>query len=500
MKTLTTHTLGFTKNNSRLWIHNRLIEGAGLTGGQPISIEYGEGFAIIKGVSEGKSRNHVADTAKGLVIDLNNRDLTKAFEDYQQVQVTYEDGQLVVKGHQHESRVIERETELKRRVRTGQHLRKGGLFAGLGLLCRSIHRGLRSSGINVKQRYANEISQLPAEVNIQGNEIWDDCTDDALFDQQDIFTLDLSTIPKLDLLVMGSPCTPFSKLNTQKRKTGQVDILHEEAGTVFQPMLAFISASNPAIVCLENSEFFSGSIVDRVVNDVMLRMGYLKSDVVVSGVAHGGFEPRKRLCRVYYSRGLEAVDMTLLVGNTVNPRCVDDVLEPMADDDSRWARRKYLEDKDAEAHNGHSMHICKGSDRKLPTFSANYHKTQPSSALAPHPDFSNNMKCRIFTPSEHCNVRRIEGRFKDQVVAVAEGAHTAQQRSSSNVSAAHKMLGNSCSPEPFEAAGAFIGDWIKRLAGLKVPALAQQPPQPAPVPAPQPAANQDNMTGQLAFF
>jgi hypothetical protein len=120
------------------------------------------------------------DPQKGLIIDLNNSDITASFKDYKQVNVEWDTNsqQFVVRGHQVENKIIDRETVLKCNVKIGQLLRAGSLFAGIGLLCRSIHRDLKSAIVSVQQRFANEREVIPAEVTLS-SEIWADAAPDS---------------------------------------------------------------------------------------------------------------------------------------------------------------------------------------------------------------------------------------------------------------------------------------------------------------------------------
>lgn len=461
MKSIKKQKLGFHRNNKRLYINAGTITNANLAAGDTVEyVQDAEGAEWIIQKSDTGSHT-IASTFKGGVVDINNRAFTEFFKDYQNVEVISEDGHIIVRGHHAESQIKEREETLLRRVETGEPLRKGGAFAGLGLLCRSIHRGIKQSGVAVKQRFANEYNPIPAEVNMAGNEIWDDATDDAVFSIDDIYTLNMDIVPKLDILVMGSPCPAFSQANTTLKKEGKTDIFHPVSGTIFQPILEMIRRSNPAVVVLENAKFFEGSIFDYIMSDVMARYGYEKQSVVVTGQQFGDFEKRERICRVWRSKGLPEINLDSLPFQQENATKFGEILEPIANDDSRWARREYLEAKDAEAHNGHKYCITSLDAIKVPTCGANYHKIQADSIMIAHPE--RELITRIMTPSEHCNLRDIAGPLKENILAVEKGEHYAQQGSRGSISEAHRMLGNSCSPKPWTSVGYRLGEWMQGL-------------------------------------
>ena len=495
MKTVKKQELGFHRNNKRLWINHGTIVSANFSEGDAIEYIQNEqaGEWIIQKTEI--STKHVAGTSKGCVIDINIRDFTHFFHDYQQVEVESADGRIIVRGHHAESKIKEREESFIRRLKTGEPLRKGGAFAGLGLLCRSIHRGLKQSGVAVKQRFANEYNPLPAEVNISGNEIWDDAFEDAVFSLDDIYTMNMDIVPKLDMLVLGSPCPAFSQLNTQLQRDGKKDIFHPESGTIFQPILDMVRRSNPAIVLLENAKFFEGSIFDYIMSDIMTRFGYASQSVVVTGQAFGDFEKRERLCRIWRSKGLPAIDLTNLPFQMENTRTFGDILEPIDNDDRRWGRRAYLEAKDAETHNGHKYCVTPLEATKIPTCGANYHKVQPDSAMIAHPEIP--LATRIMTPAEHCNLRDIDGVLKANVVAVELGEHYAQRGSRGSATEAHKMLGNSCAPKPWISIGYRMGQWALGLVGQAETAIEAMAESVAPLAHPAAASNDDE---QLSLF
>lgn len=469
-----TRKLGFNRKNKRLWITPRVNSDAGFDAGTVVYVKFGSKndvpiLTISHSSIEGSEALKVADTSKGGVIDINNQKITTHFNDYDQVQIKVENGLIKVSGHHHESKIIEREESYKRRLETYQPLRKGGLFVGTGLLCRSIHRGLKTSGVNVKQLFANEYEPLSAEANVAGNETWDDAMPNARFVLDDIYTMDMRLVPKLDMVVIGSPCPAFSKANVEMKNQGKSDIFHPESGTIFQPILNFIQTSNPALVILENSRFFKDSIFDYIMGDVMGRLGYKSTDTVVTGQDFGAFERRERLCRVWVSKGLALPNVDLLHSlHKSNDRTVRDVIEPYPLDGDGWRQRAYLEAKDAQTHNGHKYFLVKETDTKLPVLSASYAKIQPDSPLLSHPTLKG--FSRILTPSEHCNIRNIFGRLKEEICAIAEGHHPAKDTTASNNTLAHRMLGNSVTSETWEAVGEWLGWWMQSLIGRKLEA------------------------------
>lgn len=472
MKFLRTRTLGFHKNNKRLWLTPRIVEDAGFKGNDVIYFDFTHHcdtptLNISKKPAKDSVKGKVTDAARGGLIDINNKALTEHFSRYEEVTLEITPKGIKVTGSHHESLIEEREYSLKRRVSTRQSIRKGGLFAGLGLLCRSTHRGLKAAGVKVTQKFSNDNAEMASEINVGGNEIWDEADSDAVFSHEDIYKMDMRKVPKLDFVVMGSPCPPFSQVNTKLIKSGKTDIFHPEYGTIFQPILSFIKASNPAVVLLENSRNFKDSTFDYIMSDIMERMGYNKIDTIVTGRQFGAFEMRQRLCRVWISNGLGIPDINALVKfEKENERTVSEILEPMDNESKNWGKRTYLEAKSAESHNGHNYCLVKMDDKVLPVMGANYHKIQPDSPQIPHP--LKDGYSRILTPSEHCNTRNISGKLKKEIVELSEGTHPSKLNTRTSAGTAHKMLGNSVTPEAWEAVSEWLGEWFNEISGCTV--------------------------------
>lgn len=453
-------SLGFHKNNKRLWLTGSLLDAASLPAGKGYACEYSDATITIFPVTGESQTNVVSNTARGAVIDLVNRRVTESFADFSHVVVTAADEKLIVSGHLAEAKISQREGDFKRRVKTGEPLRKGGAFVGLGLLCQSVARGLNAAGLKTAHRWSNEYSDVAAAVNL-GGEIWDTAAPDATMVVDDIYQLDFTKVPTLDVLVMGSPCPAFSSANVGGKKRGNGDIWNKDAGTIFQPILQLVSAANPCVVVLENSKYMVGSIFDHILSEVMERYGYRASETILNGQHSGDFERRERLCRVWVSKGLPELDLENLP-KVENERTVADVLEPISMDDPRWARRKYLEAKDAETHNNHQFTKVCLTDNKTPVFAASYGKIQADTPHIAHPERP--LETRIFTPSEHCNVREIDGSLKDALLSLENGTLPEGKSSRGSSTEAHRLLGNSCAPRAWEAVGVRLGSWALGLA------------------------------------
>ena len=143
MQNIETYELGFHRNNKRLWLNNKMLLDNGFYPGASVSRKYDEQLVCIEVSANLETGTVVTNSHKGPIIDLNNRDFSQAFKDVDAVSVTYEPNKITIKTQHHESQIARREALLKSRIAKKEPLKMGGLYVGLGLLCRSVHRGLK---------------------------------------------------------------------------------------------------------------------------------------------------------------------------------------------------------------------------------------------------------------------------------------------------------------------------------------------------------------------
>ena len=81
-------SLGFHKNNKRLWLTGSLLDTASLPAGKGYACEYSDASITISPATGDGQTNVVSNTARGPVIDLINRRVTESFADFSHVNVT----------------------------------------------------------------------------------------------------------------------------------------------------------------------------------------------------------------------------------------------------------------------------------------------------------------------------------------------------------------------------------------------------------------------------
>lgn len=445
-----TYSLG-KPHRKRLYLMGLLLSSNQFVPGAYIEIDIQPNITRIKLSDEYKGRT-ITNSKKGPIIDIDNNSFRNSMAEYSEVEVRFSNSLIEITPAHSEKMIQERESEFKNRRGLDNHIRAGSLCTGIGHLDTSICRGLRKSGFNPKLAFMNEIDPVAASIAATCNEeLLKHALPDAVFYNGDLFKINHRLVPKLDILSIGYPCKKFSRLITNSDNR---DISGAE-GTLFVPVLNVIKLSNPAIVVMENSDRMKGSNTLAIMDDVMKRWGYKTSSTIVRGVDHGDLEVRPRLAKIWVSEGLVDINLEQMKTSDVSPRYLSDVIEPIESDAEQWKSYEYLKAKNYEIDNNHRHCVYLPSATRISAFTASYQKAQPDTPFIAHP--TNTNLSRLFSPSEHCNVKRVYGKLKQAIVDVGTGDYSFIKSNRSNLTLAHTLLGNSVAPLCWEDVGEYIG-------------------------------------------
>lgn len=445
-----TLSLKTTSKGSRVWLNNGTLKNSGFTAGVRYKVEFFKRYVLVS-----LDENGARTVSKGDIIDLQNKSMTKIFPNSNRVHVLYGKGKVIIKAYHHDEKIKRREVSLIERIARKLPLRLGDWCAGIGFLGKQFAKGLLAAGIMTSVVFANEYDRHACDIYHNSNtEHMESFADNVVIIHDDLFTMDQSLVPELDVMVVGYPCVGFSGQQSSNRSR---DVKHLSSGLLFVPLLESINRANPSLIMIENSDRMLDSETSFIMDTVLEKTGYKYSHTVLDGLEHGDFEPRRRLAKVYYSKNLSDLDLTQLKVKKTNPRTLADLLEPMSLSSSNWKDLSYLSKKNKDKSHNHKFIVPKPSATKLPTFTASYAKIQCDSTIIEHPE--NPKLHRICTASEHCNVRHITGELKKGVVSIAEGTHHLQ-KGRTNATKAHFLLGNTISPTPWVDLGRFVGEWV----------------------------------------
>ena len=156
----------------------------------------------------------------------------------------------------------------------------GSLYAGVGGIC----QGFISAGVNIS--WANEYDKN-ACVTYRAN------FEHSLI-EKDIWKVDPNSLEKVDILVAGFPCQPFSVAGYRKGFT-------DERGNHFFRIIEFINALNkPKVVFLENVKNLMGhdkGKTFRIIEEAMLQNGYSFNARVLNSKDYGNVPQNRE--RIY---------------------------------------------------------------------------------------------------------------------------------------------------------------------------------------------------------
>lgn len=167
----------------------------------------------------------------------------------------------------------------------------GSLFAGIGGIC----LGFEQAGAKVV--WANEIDKN-ACVTYRTN------FKDVNLIQGDIMELDAKTLPKVDILVAGFPCQPFSVAGYRKG-------FNDERGNLFFEVLRFISDIKPKAFLLENVKNLvshdKGNTF-KVIKECLKEEGYHIDYKVLNTCEYGGIPQNRERIYIAGFKDVQALD------------------------------------------------------------------------------------------------------------------------------------------------------------------------------------------------
>ena len=164
-------------------------------------------------------------------------------------------------------------------------LNVGSLYAGVGGLC----LGLKNAGFNIE--WANEFDKFACQTYREN-------FSHALY-EGDVWNLEPSELPKIDLLAGGFPCQPFSIAGYRKG-------FEDDRGNHFFRMIEYIEIHEPKVVFFENVKNLvshdSGNTI-RVIMNTLTQIGYDYHLKVLNTREHGNLpQNRERIFIIAFKK------------------------------------------------------------------------------------------------------------------------------------------------------------------------------------------------------
>jgi DNA (cytosine-5)-methyltransferase 1 len=281
---------------------------------------------------------------------------------------------------------------------------------------------------------------------------------------------ELLSLPKVDILEAGIPCTAHSNAGRAKKSLAKPED-DPNAGHLVAGFLAIAAAVNPAIILVENVPQYLTSASFAILSNQLREWGYDVQSTVLHGKDFGCLEHRDRMAMVAVSEGID-FDINSLVVNADEPQPLGDLLEDVPLDSPLWSTMGYLrakEERDIAAGKGFRMQIFDAASTFVSTIGRGYAKIRSTEPKIQHP--TDPTLLRQLTPVEHA---RIKGVPEEMIEGLG-------------VTIAHEMLGQSILAKPFRALADHIGNAL--VAWQHGIALPKSAPRLTSRPAPAPLAD-----------
>lgn len=442
--------VGEHRGAPRVWLEGSQTERAGFSPGQRYDIEVQGQMVVLQANKDGSRvvSGKVIGERNNPVIDINSKALLAIFDGMASIRIVVKKDQIVLMPLASEVKKRERFVRLREKLENGDPITIGSLSHGGGILSHAIHSGLEQAGVDSRLAFANEIRGELLEHALIHNDAWSENTQLLSAPMQELAFDDrgVASIPKVEILEMGLPCSGASKAGRSK-----LGLIHPEAhphvGHLVVAALVIVSKANPAIVVLENVPDYAQSASADILRNQLRDMGYNTHERVLNGKEWGALENRNRWCMLAVTAGID-FDFDQLQPPVVLEQKLGDVLEQLPADDPRWSRMQGLKDKqvrDLAAGKGFKMQVFGADAESIGTITKGYAKVRSTDPKISHP--SDPDLLRQLTPVEHARLKQIPPHLVDGL---------------SNT-IAHEVLGQSIVYPPFKGVGFHIGEALNKL-------------------------------------
>ena len=447
--------LGEHRGAPRVWLEGSQAARAGFATGQRYDIEVQDKMVVLQANTDGSRvvSGKVMGERNNPVIDINSKALLAIFDGMAAIRVVVKQDQIFLMPLASEVKKRERFVRLREKLENGDPLAIGSLSHGGGILTHAIHSGLEQSGVGSTLAFANEIRGELLEHAAIHNDAWSENTQILAAPMQELAfdSRGVASIPKVEILEMGLPCSGASKAGKSKRGLEHPEA-HPHVGHLVVSALVIVSKSNPCFVILENVPEYSQSASADILRNQLRDMGYNTHERILNGKEWGALENRNRWCMVAVSQGIE-FDFNQLQPPVALEQKLGDVLEPLALDDPRWTAMQGLKDKevrDLAAGKGFKMQTFGAEAESIGTVTKGYSKVRSTDPKIKHP--TNPDLLRQLTPVEHARIKQVPEHLVDGLCNTT----------------AHEVLGQGIVYSPFKSVGEHVGNSLNELMGRPV--------------------------------
>jgi DNA (cytosine-5)-methyltransferase 1 len=443
-------TVAETKRGIRIWLEGaKLIRGQ-FTPAARYNMRFNKGSLTL---SKDANGSHTVSSRKETpIIDLCSKKLAQWFSPGEKLKAIVRGGRIVIRRIAQTIKTNRREQRILAKIAAGKPLNVVTAFSGGGMMDASLHQGFKNAGIKLRTMLTYEIEGKYIDASLKANpELFDDKTVIVNAPIQDI---NISSSEGAEIFWAGIPCVGSSSAGRSKRKLTHAES-HPDAGALFYSTLRLIEEFSPAIVILENVGSYKNTASFEVIRSMLSSTwGYTVHESILNGNDFGALENRDRLVVVAVSKNLQKLggfDMSQITPVRQKEAKLRDILEPIGEDDPRWAIHEYLENKeisDIAAGKGFRRQLYTGDESKIAVITRGYSKIRSTDPHLMHPTKAR--YTRLLTPVEHARAK-----------GVPEGWI---QSTGLSTSKANEALGQGIIWPKFQAIGTAIGINLKTAA------------------------------------
>lgn len=366
-----TSILGEHRGNKRLWIDKARLSETSFRPGESIDVKVTKQKAVITIFEQGE---RIVSQRRGEpVIDINNKEISKAFKGISEVTMRIERNRIVITP-------LKEETEQKRALCkiNSKHPTFIDIFAGGGTLTESF----KASGA---------VPVAAVEIEDRYLDVYEKNNPDATTYATPLQNLDVSLLPDADIVLAGVPCECFSTSGIAKRNSCGLESKESgDTGYLAYYVLQIIGAIRPATVVIEEVPAFANSAICDIVRNVLRSYGYIyQSEAMLDGSKMGSMTKRKRFCMVAsMKKGFSFTCSPSLFRKTFGD-ILDVSIEErewLTEENSATIRTYFrrMEEHKAKS-NGFSMQAFGIDDEITGTFTKGYYKRRLTDPILKHP-------------------------------------------------------------------------------------------------------------------
>ena len=388
-----TGKVGKNRGEARIWLESNRLKDTAFTPSTPFTIETSKGKVVLRPATVAK--NTVSQSRGRAIIDINNKQITKAFEGCLMVSIRIYTDKIVF------MQLDEDKQQQRAKAKAENPITYGEFFAGGGTL----HESFKQEGY--ESRFAIDIEDKYLETLEENNP-------KLLTINSPIQDINWKGLPEVDVLLAGIPCECFSTSGVSKKNSlCKASKEAGDTGSLGFYVLEAIRAIRPGVVVIEEVPNFKNSMMAEMIKNVLGNAGYHISDNVVQADNFGGLTKRSRYVMIASMK--EGIDIPDAIPFT--PKTVESILEiPLSDrewlteENSKSIATFLRREKEHKAKgNNFSMADCLPSDMSgVATITKGYYKRRLTDPILKHPEKD---AYSFFTPRELARINGLPDSF-----------------------------------------------------------------------------------------